>query len=144
MGLHLLCVYVCVCMLQFEDIDQLTGHLESLLHFRDHFYQRDSEAQEKIDQKRKELLTLQDQHRLLRLHKNNQLSQLQTKLEKARSEALTWVWGIILELRPDQMLLQDSAAIFCMKFTCPCLYIGKEVEPHPGNSSKENPPAWTD
>lgn len=135
---------MCVCVLQFEGVQQLTGHLESLLHFRDQLCQRETEAQEKADQQRKALLTLEDQHHLLRLHKNNQLSQLQTELEKTRSEALTWVPDLILELKPDKMLLKDSNSIFCMKFICPCLHTGKEVEPHSGNSSKENPPTGTD
>lgn len=99
-----------VCVLQFEDVQLLTGHLESLLYFKDQLSQRESEGQEQTDQQRKALLTLEDQHHLLRLHKNNQLSQLQTELVKTRSEALTWVSDIIQtlasELRPHQMLFK--------------------------------------
>ncbi|KAA8592300.1 hypothetical protein FQN60_017755, partial [Etheostoma spectabile] len=80
-----------VKMTKFDNVQAITGHLESLLHFRDHLYQRESKAQEQVSQQRKALLSLEDQHHFLRLHKNNQLSQLQTELEKTRSEALTWV-----------------------------------------------------
>ncbi|XP_044052778.1 coiled-coil domain-containing protein 42 isoform X2 [Siniperca chuatsi] len=92
---------------KFEDVQLLTGHLESLLHFRDQFYRRESEAQEQADQQRKALLTLEDQHHLLRLHKNNQLSQLQTELEKTRSEAQTWErkWNHIQETAAKKTLL---------------------------------------
>ncbi len=149
LGLHLLmCVCVCVCVLQFKDVQLLTGHLESLLHFKDQLYQRESEAQEQTDQQRKALLTLEDQHHLLRLQKNNQLSQLQTELEKTRSESLTWVSDIIRslasELRPHQMLLKTEVPSSVWKFSCPCLHTGKEVEPHSGNGSKESTPAGTD
>ncbi|XP_044052777.1 coiled-coil domain-containing protein 42 homolog isoform X1 [Siniperca chuatsi] len=96
-----------VKMTKFEDVQLLTGHLESLLHFRDQFYRRESEAQEQADQQRKALLTLEDQHHLLRLHKNNQLSQLQTELEKTRSEAQTWErkWNHIQETAAKKTLL---------------------------------------
>ena len=78
-------------MLQFKDVHALADHLENLLHIRDKLSQRESEAEEKSDQLRKELLTLEDQHHLLLLHKNNELSKLQTELEKTRSEAEIWV-----------------------------------------------------
>ncbi|XP_051256699.1 coiled-coil domain-containing protein 42 homolog [Dicentrarchus labrax] len=96
-----------VKMTKFEDVQQLTGQLESLLHFRDQLYQRDSEAQEQANQQRRTLLTLQDQHHLLRLHKNNQLSQLQTELEKKCSKALTWErkWNHIQETAAKKTLL---------------------------------------
>ncbi|XP_068167910.1 coiled-coil domain-containing protein 42 like-2 isoform X1 [Antennarius striatus] len=80
-----------VKMTKFEDVRSLMGHLEALLHFRDQLYQKDSETQEKVDSLRKALLTLEDQHRLLQLHKNNQLSKLNNEKEMMRSEALTWV-----------------------------------------------------
>ncbi|XP_042343429.1 coiled-coil domain-containing protein 42 homolog [Plectropomus leopardus] len=79
-----------VKMTKFDNVQELTGHLESLLHFRDHLYQKEIKAQEQVHQQRKELRKLEDQHRLLRLQKNNQLSQLQTELEKTCSEALIW------------------------------------------------------
>ncbi|XP_039658109.1 coiled-coil domain-containing protein 42 homolog isoform X1 [Perca fluviatilis] len=96
-----------VKMTKFDKVQALTGHLESLLHFRDHLYQRESKAQEQVSQQRKALLTLEDQHHFLRLHKNNQLSQLQTELEKTRSEALTWErkWTHIQETAAKKTLL---------------------------------------
>ncbi|XP_032371679.1 coiled-coil domain-containing protein 42 homolog [Etheostoma spectabile] len=96
-----------VKMTKFDNVQAITGHLESLLHFRDHLYQRESKAQEQVSQQRKALLSLEDQHHFLRLHKNNQLSQLQTELEKTRSEALTWErkWNHIQETAAKKTLL---------------------------------------
>ncbi|XP_070759928.1 coiled-coil domain-containing protein 42 homolog [Enoplosus armatus] len=96
-----------VKLTKFEDVEQLTGHLENLLHLRDQLYQRESEAQEQADQQRKALLKLEDQHYLLRVHKNNQLSQVQTELEKTRSEALIWEkeWNHIQETAAKKTLL---------------------------------------
>ncbi|KAI3372896.1 hypothetical protein L3Q82_023336 [Scortum barcoo] len=96
-----------VKMTKFEDVQPLTGHLESLLHFRDQLYQKESEAREQADQQRKVLLTLEDQYQLLRLHKTNQLSQLQTKLDKTRAGALTWErqWNHIQETAAKKTLL---------------------------------------
>ncbi|XP_030000039.1 coiled-coil domain-containing protein 42 like-2 [Sphaeramia orbicularis] len=75
---------------KFEDLQELTGHLESLLLIKDQLSQRENDAQEQLDQQKKALLMVEDQHRLMILHKNNQLSQLQTELEKTRTEALIW------------------------------------------------------
>lgn len=82
-------------VLQFKDVQLLTGHLESLVHFKDELSRRESEAQEQADQWKKALRTLEDQHHFLQLHKNNQLSQLQTELDETLSETLTWVTDII-------------------------------------------------
>ncbi|XP_035513998.1 coiled-coil domain-containing protein 42 homolog [Morone saxatilis] len=91
----------------FNDVRLLMGHLESLLHFKAQLCQRESEAQEQVDQQRKAILTLEDQYHLMRLHKNNQLSQLQTELERTRSEALTWErkWNHIQETAAKKTLL---------------------------------------
>ncbi|XP_004543471.2 cilia- and flagella-associated protein 73 isoform X2 [Maylandia zebra] len=84
---------------QFKDVAALTDHLESLLHFRCQLSERESKAQEQADEQRKALLTLEQQHNLLLLQRNNQLSQLQTKLEKTHSEGLIWEkkWNNIQE-----------------------------------------------
>ncbi|TMS03626.1 Coiled-coil domain-containing protein 42-like protein [Larimichthys crocea] len=79
-----------VRMTKFKDVQLLTGHLESLVHFKDELSRRESEAQEQADQWKKALRTLEDQHHFLQLHKNNQLSQLQTELDETLSETLTW------------------------------------------------------
>ncbi|XP_068167911.1 coiled-coil domain-containing protein 42 like-2 isoform X2 [Antennarius striatus] len=96
-----------VKMTKFEDVRSLMGHLEALLHFRDQLYQKDSETQEKVDSLRKALLTLEDQHRLLQLHKNNQLSKLNNEKEMMRSEALTWEskWNHIQDTAAKKTLL---------------------------------------
>ncbi|XP_053181526.1 coiled-coil domain-containing protein 42 like-2 [Scomber japonicus] len=94
-------------MTKFEDVEALTDHLENLLHIRDQLFQKESEAQEQADQLRKELLTLEDQHRLLLLQKNNELSQLQTELERTRSEAEIWErkWNHVQETAAKKTLL---------------------------------------
>ena len=78
-------------------MDALTGYFESLLHFREQLYLKENQVQDQVDQQRNALLKLNDQYDLLFLQKNNQLSQLQTELEKTRSEAAIWVSNIILE-----------------------------------------------
>ncbi|XP_059193114.1 coiled-coil domain-containing protein 42-like [Centropristis striata] len=95
-----------VKMTKFDDIEALTAHCENLLHFRDQLYRRESEALEQVDQERKALLTLEDKHHFLRLHKNNQLSKLQTELEETRSEAHTWErkWNHIQETAAKKTL----------------------------------------
>ncbi|XP_073321817.1 coiled-coil domain-containing protein 42 homolog [Pagrus major] len=102
-----------VKMTTFSDVQRLAGHLESLLHFRGKLCQRESEAQEQADQQRKALQTLEDQHHLLQLHKNNQLSQLYKKLEKMCSEALTWErkWNHIQETAAMKTLLLGKVKI---------------------------------
>lgn len=87
-------------------------HLENLLHLRDQLYQKERKAQEEVDQLRKALQTLEDQHHLLWLHTNNQLSQLHNELDNMCSEALTWVPHIMHESKSSfrtqaQMLLKD-------------------------------------
>ncbi|KAM9856167.1 coiled-coil domain-containing protein 42 like-2 [Aulostomus maculatus] len=96
-----------VKMTKFEDIQAHTDHLESLLHIRDRLCQKENEAEELANQHRKALLTLEDHHHLLRLHQNNQLSQLQTELEKASSEADVWEkeWNHIQETAAKKTLL---------------------------------------
>lgn len=82
--------------------------MENLLHIRDQLFQKESEAQEQADQLRKELLTLEDQHGLLLLQKNNELSQLQTELERTRSEAEIWVQDHIIACQKNCPKSQDK------------------------------------
>ncbi|KAL7392343.1 hypothetical protein ABVT39_023349 [Epinephelus coioides] len=77
-----------VKMTKFNSVKELIGHLENCVHFRDHLYQKYIEVQEQIDQQKKTLQTLEDQHHFIRLQKNSQLYQLQGELEKTHSEAL--------------------------------------------------------
>lgn len=123
-----------VSVLQFEEVQSFMVHLENLIHLRDQLYQKEREAQEKVDQLRKTLQRLEGQHHLLRLHMNNQLSQLHNELKKICSEALTWVPHRKHGLKPSfraqaQMLLKNERlrldclkkTISCMTFSCPCL-----------------------
>ncbi|KAM9764799.1 coiled-coil domain-containing protein 42 like-2-like [Menidia menidia] len=91
---------------RFEDVDALTGYFESLLHFRDQLYQKENQVQEQVDQQRRVLLTLEDQHNLLFLQKNNQLAHLQTELDRVRAEALIWDrrWSHIQETAAKKTL----------------------------------------
>lgn len=101
-----------LCVSQFDDVRELTGHIESLLHFEDHFCKRENKAFQRVDQLKKTLLTLKDNHPLLRLQKNNQLSQLQTEIEKTRSEALSWV----SDMTPESIrayIHSNVAQIYC-------------------------------
>lgn len=80
-------------VLQFNDVREQVDHFESLLNFRDQLSQRDD--QEQVNQLRTELMTLEDQNHLIMVHRSNQLSQLQSELERTRSEAFLWVSHMI-------------------------------------------------
>ncbi|KAM7391739.1 hypothetical protein PAMP_022401 [Pampus punctatissimus] len=92
---------------KFENVQALADHLENLLYIRHQLSQKENKVQEQIVQQRKALLTLEDQHRLLLLRKKNQLSQLQTELEKTRSEAEIWEkkWNDIQQTAAKKTLL---------------------------------------
>ncbi|XP_034397779.1 coiled-coil domain-containing protein 42 like-2 isoform X2 [Cyclopterus lumpus] len=94
-------------MTKFDDVQELTGHIQSLLHFQDHFYKRENKAHEQVDQLKESLLTLEDNHCLLWLQKNHQMSQLHIEIEKMRSEALSWErqWNHIQETAAKKTLL---------------------------------------
>lgn len=126
-----------VCVLQFEDAEALADYTESLLHFQDQFYQKEMKLQDEVDQQKKALLTLQDQHNLVVMQKNSLLSQLQTELEKTQAEALTWVPDTILDHSPAAELRLGQ--IYTVNgIMCCCLHTGTKVEPHSGNSCKED------
>lgn len=126
-----------VTLLQFEDVAALTGHLESLLHFRCQLSERESKAQEQVDQHRKALLELEEQHNLLLLQRNNQVSRLQTELEEIRSGGLIWVRHIILGQNPASRRLWNELWLSC-------LHTGEEMGSYSGNSCKENTETGTD
>ncbi|XP_069565561.1 coiled-coil domain-containing protein 42 homolog [Brachyistius frenatus] len=92
---------------KFKDVEVLTDYMENLLHFRNKLYQSESKRQDHVDQMRKEMLVLEDQHNLLRLQRNNELSSLHDVLEKTRSEALTWErkWNYIQETAAKKTLM---------------------------------------
>ncbi|KAM7416408.1 hypothetical protein PAMA_018462 [Pampus argenteus] len=92
---------------KFENVQALADHLENLLYIRDQLSEKENKVQEQIVQQKKALLTLEDQHHLLLLRKKNKLSQLQTELEKARSEAEIWEkkWNDIQQTAAKKTLL---------------------------------------
>ncbi|MEQ2314642.1 hypothetical protein AMECASPLE_014242 [Ameca splendens] len=91
---------------KFDDVDALAGYFESLLHLRNQLYERETQVQEQMEQQKKHLQILKDQHSLLWLHKNNQLSQLKKELERACSEVLIWEkqWNQIQETAANKTL----------------------------------------
>ncbi|XP_041843763.1 coiled-coil domain-containing protein 42 homolog [Melanotaenia boesemani] len=91
---------------QFKDVDELVSHLENLLHTRDKLFEKRNQVEEQTDQQKKTLETLEDQHNLLLLQKSNELSQLQTELDQARSETLAWEkkWDHIQETAAKKLV----------------------------------------
>lgn len=87
-----LCGIASVFVLQFKEGQLFMVHLENLLHLKSQLCEKEKKAQTQVDQQRKALRKLEDQHHLLKLHTTNQLYQLHKELEKVCSEALTWVW----------------------------------------------------
>ncbi|XP_022613158.1 cilia- and flagella-associated protein 73 [Seriola dumerili] len=79
-----------VKLTKFKDVDLLTDYVESLLRLKDQLSVRERAVQEQVYNMKKELVALNDQHHLLQLQKNNELSQLQTELDDTRSETLLW------------------------------------------------------
>ncbi|XP_033845901.1 coiled-coil domain-containing protein 42 homolog [Periophthalmus magnuspinnatus] len=92
---------------KFKEVWEQVDHFESLLHCRDQLSQRDNNDQDRINKLRSELVTLQDQSHLMMVHRRNQLSHLQTELEKTRSEAFKWEqkWNHIEETAAKKTLL---------------------------------------
>ncbi|XP_040898806.1 coiled-coil domain-containing protein 42 homolog [Toxotes jaculatrix] len=91
----------------FKDVNSLAGQLERQLHLRDKLCQRLSKEEEQVDQLRKTMVALEDQHAVKRLQKFNELSQLQTELENTLSEALVWEkrWNHIEETAMKKVVL---------------------------------------
>lgn len=74
-----------------QDVEALADYVDRLLHFREQLYQKEIKLRDEVDQQKKALVTLEDQHNLLVKQKKNRLSQLQTELERTRSEYTTLV-----------------------------------------------------
>lgn len=101
-NLNALLVFVThVCLLEFKEGQLFMVHLENLLHLKSQLCEKEKKAQMQVDQQRKALRKLEDQHHLLKLHTTNQLYQLHKELEKVCSEALTWVLRCVKALGPD-------------------------------------------
>ncbi|XP_028313929.1 coiled-coil domain-containing protein 42 homolog [Gouania willdenowi] len=97
----------CICkIIKFKDTDALVDYIDSVKYIRGQLLQREEEMQEQIDMQRKALLSLHEKHSLVMLQKNNKLSQLQSELEKARSDALAWEkeWNHIQETSAKKIL----------------------------------------
>ncbi|KAK7895792.1 hypothetical protein WMY93_021117 [Mugilogobius chulae] len=92
---------------KFNEVQEQANHFESLLHFKDQLSQRDDGDQDRINKLRTELVTLEDHSRLMMVHRRNQLSHLQTELEKTCSEAFLWEqkWNRIQETAAKKTLL---------------------------------------
>ncbi|KAK0142063.1 Coiled-coil domain-containing protein 42 [Merluccius polli] len=75
---------------KFEEVRELVGRFETLLVTKTQLCERESQAQEHLDRHRETLQRDQDRQDCLLMHNNNLLSQLQTKLDHIRAEALGW------------------------------------------------------
>ncbi|XP_061602598.1 coiled-coil domain-containing protein 42 like-2-like [Cololabis saira] len=93
-------------MTKFQDVDELTGCFENLLHFQDQLYQKESRAQEQLIQKRRKLLKMEEDHELFCLQRNNQVFQLQGELEEASADTQIWEkqWNHVQETAARKML----------------------------------------
>lgn len=81
---------VCLCV-QFEDAQSFMAHVKNLLHLRQQLSEKEEGSQKDVEERKKALQTLEDQHHLTSLHTNVQLSQLHRELDEMCSETLTWV-----------------------------------------------------
>ena len=109
-----MCV-VSMCVLQFKDAKSLADHMENLLRFRESHLQKYLKKREKYDELRRTLQSKQDQHRLMRLQKNYELSQMEVEHEKERSEVLELVRELTPGQSPASKLTPNQMMIFCVK-----------------------------
>ncbi|XP_061587388.1 coiled-coil domain-containing protein 42 like-2-like [Cololabis saira] len=93
-------------MTQFQDVDELTGRLEKMLHIRDELYQKESGAQEQLIQARRKLRKMEEDHELFCLQMNHQVFHLQGELEEASKETQIWErqWNHIQDTAARKML----------------------------------------
>lgn len=89
---------MCLCV-QFEDVQSFVAHVENLQHLRQQLSEKEEGSQKDVDERKKALQTLEDQHHLNMLHMNIQRSQLHREMDKMCSETLTWVTGNIKRWR---------------------------------------------
>ncbi|XP_034072257.1 coiled-coil domain-containing protein 42-like [Gymnodraco acuticeps] len=97
--------------------------MENLLRIRESLLQQDLKKREKYDELRRTLQSNQEQHRLMRLQKNYELSQMEVEHEKARSEVLEWErkWNQIQETASKKTLLLGQikmATLNLYEMTC--------------------------
>ncbi|XP_046904689.1 coiled-coil domain-containing protein 42 homolog [Hypomesus transpacificus] len=94
-------------MSKFEEVWELLGRFETLVTTRDQLRQREIEVQEQVDSLRGALQRYTDQQSCLLVHNNNLLSQLQSQLDQARSDALRWEskWNHIQTTAAKETLL---------------------------------------
>ncbi|XP_075889303.1 coiled-coil domain-containing protein 42 homolog [Nelusetta ayraudi] len=118
---------------QFKEGNLFMVHLENLLHLKSQLCEKEKRAQTQVDQQRKALRKLEDQHHLLKLHTTNQLYQLHKELEKVCSEALTWEskWNHILETAAKKTLLLVKIKMVTLdlfELACEHIKLEKEVD----------------
>ncbi|XP_063754100.1 LOW QUALITY PROTEIN: coiled-coil domain-containing protein 42-like [Eleginops maclovinus] len=108
---------------KFKDAKSLADHMENLLRIRESLLQQNLQKREKYDELRKTLQSKQEQHRLMRLQKTYELSQLEVEHEKVRSEVLDWEtkWNHIQETASKKTLLLGQikmATLNLYEMTC--------------------------
>ncbi|KAM8917545.1 LOW QUALITY PROTEIN: cilia- and flagella-associated protein 73-like [Spinachia spinachia] len=92
---------------KFDNVKELTDHVENLLYVRDLFQKKEGKASEQVDRLRTSLVTLKSNRRLPRLEKNSRLTQLYRDIEKMRAETLHWEskWNYIQETTARKTLM---------------------------------------
>ncbi|XP_064152383.1 coiled-coil domain-containing protein 42 homolog isoform X2 [Anguilla rostrata] len=92
---------------KFEEIRELLGRTDTLVLTRAQLLQKDSEGQERREALRLELRRFVEEQGNLVLHHNNQLSALQTQLDRTRMLAFKWesTWNHIQSTAAKETLL---------------------------------------
>ncbi|XP_036382172.1 coiled-coil domain-containing protein 42 homolog [Megalops cyprinoides] len=92
---------------KFEEIRELLGRFDTLLATREQLLVKESEGQEHFEAQRLRLRRFVEEQSNLVLHRNNQLSALQTQLDQARSLAFKWetTWNHIQSTAAKETLL---------------------------------------
>ncbi|KAJ8263143.1 hypothetical protein COCON_G00156000 [Conger conger] len=92
---------------KFEEARELLGRTDTLLITRDQLLEKESEGQERREALRMELRHFVEEQSNLVLHRNNQLSALQTQLDRTRMLAFKWesTWNHIQSTAAKETLL---------------------------------------
>uniref|UniRef100_A0AAV2LDX5 Uncharacterized protein n=1 Tax=Knipowitschia caucasica TaxID=637954 RepID=A0AAV2LDX5_KNICA len=92
---------------KFAGVEELINHLQNLFHMRDKARQAENDKLEEIDQNRRQLLSLEEQHHMSMIRKNYDLAQNQTELEKCQSEERIWQqrWDKIQETATKKTMM---------------------------------------
>uniref|UniRef100_A0A3Q3F036 DUF4200 domain-containing protein n=1 Tax=Labrus bergylta TaxID=56723 RepID=A0A3Q3F036_9LABR len=98
-----------VKMTKFKDVPQLISNFERLLRFEE-LHQRDAESAQKVEENKRTVAALKDQHNLVWLQRNNEMYPLPAELAKERSKSVTWErrWAHIKQTAAKKTLLMGQ------------------------------------